>query len=365
MNITLCTSSLCRNASSNLASPLGFSTATTLMIGGSIGIIPNIIIIAGIYLKSSLHKPTYYLIANLAASDIMLGIGTILNVILALIDYQIGISRKIHLLLCKIIVILPNTWSYTASIQTLVIISAERYQAIFRPTKVLTTRRVKWLCLIAWGISLIVSIPPAIDASIRRPKLRFCINNGKYTYWTTVINLVLFIFQFALPAVVMTVLYSLILRQLSRGSIVGQIESRKSKKLKRRTIYMLLITTFTFLALATPWALTLAIVAITGKITSQIISSTNNPTIRSIIRLSILMLPFTTLYNPVIYCIFNNQIRQLFIPTCKLFARSKYFAVLPVAQQDSNNINNKDSTPVVLTAHSQSLSKQDTLATIP
>lgn len=348
MNTTLCTNGSCRNTSINLSSRLGFSSATIFMIGGTIGIIPNIIIVVGINLKSSLHRSTFFLIANLAICDLMLGLSTILNVTFAYIDYRGILPLDVHLILCRAVVIFLNTWSYTASIQTLTIISIERFLAIFRPTKVLTPKRAKISCLLAWAVSLTVSIPSGIYASIRSIHLKFCTTFDVYTPGTTIINLILFILQFALPAILMVTLYSLILRQLSTSRIAGQAESIKSRKLKRRTIYMLITTTFVFLALAAPWAMSLAIVVISGKLPSQIIPNTNNPTIRSIVRLSRLLLPYTTLYSPLIYCIFNSEIRRLFIPKCLSVTNKISSFQLTTIKSNDTGTNNAEVTPKVL-----------------
>lgn len=346
MNSTsLCTGSSCRNTTINFGIQSSISTAIVFIIGGSIGIIPNFIIVAGIYLKTSLHRSTFYLIANLAICDLVLGTATLLNVALAYINYTKAISVQLHLVLCRILVTFLNNLSYTASIQTLIFISIERFQAIFNPTKVLSTKKSTYLCFLAWGIALVISIPTAFFASIRRLHLKFCISFDIYTPWTTVINLVLFIAQFVCPALIMTVLYSLILHRLFAGGLAGQIDSQRSRQVKRRTIYMLLTTTTIFLALSAPWAIGLFVVVITGKLPSQIIPSTNDPTIRSIIRLSIIMLPYTTLYNPLVYCTFNSEIRQLFLPTCRFTCRRNFTLIQSISNR-SNATNNESMPPI-------------------
>lgn len=117
MNSTaLCTDSLSRNATMNLSIRSSYSTAIIFIIGGSIGIIPNFIILAEIYFKASLHRSIFYLIANLAICDLALGTSTLLNVIFAYAVYTNSISVQLHLVLCKILVTFLNNLSYAASI---------------------------------------------------------------------------------------------------------------------------------------------------------------------------------------------------------------------------------------------------------
>ncbi|RDD36421.1 Tachykinin-like peptides receptor 86C [Trichoplax sp. H2] len=315
MNFTgaLCINNTCRNASNPTSFTWQSDTLAMLLIGGLIGVIPNVIILIGISRKKELQKPTYYLIANLAICDLMLSFTTIFNIILPIISIQASLSVGFHTFICKVIAIFPAYWSYMASVQTLIFISAERYHAIFRPAIKLTAKKAKFLCLLAWIISLIISFPIIIiSAPARRSGkgVLFCREYVSYTIWISVIYMILFVFQYALPAAVMIILYSLILRHLRKKNIAGRNESYRSKMLKRKSIYMLMTTTVIFFIFSSPWALALAIIAISGN---NIISDVqSNPTLGFILGISRLSLPFTTVYNPIVYCIFNGHIRRLF-----------------------------------------------------
>ncbi|RDD35930.1 C-C chemokine receptor type 5, partial [Trichoplax sp. H2] len=147
-----------------------------------------------------------------------------------------------------------------------------------------------------------------------------CIPYASKTAWTTTINTILFVFQYALPAIIMIVLYSLILHQLKKRNDAVRIESKKSKQLKRRTIYMLLTTTIIFLIFTAPWALSLAVQAITKNYAAGAVNH-SSPFQRYITQASRVLYALTTLYNPLIYCIFNEQIRDLFFYRCHVLAK--------------------------------------------
>ena len=318
-NTTLCWGNNCQKLSNDthiIRRPANDLLPLMLTLAGSIGILPNLIIILGVYYKKSLRKPTYYLLANLSLCDLLLSAASLSNVIMITISRQNKISHQVHVILCKMLGIFPIYLSYSASVQTLIIISGERYQAIFRPTSQLSAKKAKFLCLIAWIVSLFISFPFIITTTVNSKPPYQCLEFSTYTNWTTIMYLVLFVFQFALPTVIMITLYAFILHQL-RKTFPGQNESCNSKRLKRRTIYMLLITTIIFLIFSALWAVSLGIMAITGTLPAEIIVHPAYPGMREVVKISRLMLPFTAIYNPIIYCIFNPHIRQLYTSCCK------------------------------------------------
>lgn len=336
-NATLCSISDCEKLS-NVTSIIRKSTNNQplyiYLSAGLLGILPNLIVILGVYYKKSLRKPTYYLLANLALCDILLGTATIFNIIMRALSIRDRISHEVYSIICKTLGIFPLYLSYTASIQTLVIISGERYHAIYRPTSQLTAKKAKILCLIAWIISLMISFPFIITSTVEKTALKRCVGFAIYTKWTTIIYLMLLVFQFALPAMIIITLYALIFHQLKK-TIPGRNESSKSKKLKRKTIYMLLTTTIMFLIFAAPWALTLSIIALTGKLPEEFKLHAAYPTMAEFIRISRTLLPFTTVYNPIVYCIFNPHIRKLYVDCFRHLICMKT-TVVPTIQVNGN-----------------------------
>ena len=114
----------------------------------------------------------------------------------------------------------------------------------------------------------------------------------------------------------MLTIYILILCQLKKKDLAGRNQSNKNKKIKRKTIYMLLTTTILFIIFATPWAISLLIVAVSGKFSFQLIQDDRNPVLQSTFEIGRILIPLATAYNPIVYCIFNQNIRKLFFPCC-------------------------------------------------
>ncbi|RDD36197.1 Tachykinin-like peptides receptor 99D, partial [Trichoplax sp. H2] len=210
-------------------------------------------------------------------------------------------------------IIILGYWSYGASVHTLIVISYERYNAILRPTAKLSRKKAKSLCGIAWLTSLPISIPFLVTGTAKGYQ---CTSYTHHTSWVLVSNLTLVVFQFIIPITVMITTYSLILRQLRFKVLSGRTECTKNKQLKRRTVYMVMLTTAIFFVCALPWTLSQLIEAFTGKFSFQFFIDTRFSAFQTIIRLSRILLPVTALYNPIIYCIFNEQIRKLFFPCC-------------------------------------------------
>ena len=330
------------NGSTSTNANLFGSTFFIFLLGNTLGIIPNIAIVVGVYRKKSLHKPTYYLIANLAICDLFLSVANLLNLAVNVIAIQIRISLYTHNILCKFFTSFPTYWSYTASIQTLIFISGERYQAVFRPNKALGSKRSLRLCVLAWFIAFLLSFPVIITTTTNQLRRRFCVPFPTYTTWTGIYNMTLFIFQYALPACVMIIVYSLIFIRLKQKSMISQNESHRSKNLKRRTIYMLFITTILFLVLSAPWALTFAVVVFTGLLPYQMAANFRNPALQNLANIRRLLLPFAALYNPIIYCIFQKNIRKLLLPCQWIRSNQNFPTCIEPISQSKNDYKHED-----------------------
>ncbi|RDD36379.1 Neuropeptide S receptor [Trichoplax sp. H2] len=318
MNITrLCAysnHSYCSN-NTNQSIPTKVDTKALLItgIGIAFGLLPNMIIIVGIHKKKVFQKPTFCLMANLASCDLLLGISILSNIFMSLAVNLSKLSPIIHEILCKVLSTFFLYWSFNASVQTLIIISIERYNAILRPTKKLTSKKAKMLCLLAWSLSFLISSPFLITATNLNKQ---CVAFKSHNIWVTVMMAILIAVQFVIPSAVMFTLYGLIICQLKKKDLAGRNQSINSKRLKRKTVYMLFTTTVAFIIFSIPWVASLLIVAVTGKFSFELKQDFSQPVLQSITEMGTLLLPLATVYNPVVYCIFNHNIRKLFFPYC-------------------------------------------------
>lgn len=291
--------------------PFEVQLGVAVIVIASISIIPNLIIIIGTHYKTTLRKSMYYFMANLAGCDIILAVSLLTNVLIPISVRKAGKPLPAQDTICKIFAIYFGYWSYNASVQTLCVISYERYNAISRPAKRLKRKVAKILCGVTWCVSCGVSAPFLFTGTSVGYR---CVPFATYTTWVFGVNLTLAILQFIVPMIVMITTYSLILHQLRQKDIHPRVECAKNKRLKKKTVYMVLLTTLIFFCCALPWTLSMFIEAFSGKLSYQILRSSTNSGIHNIIRLSRILLPLITLYNPIIYCIFNPKIRELFFP---------------------------------------------------
>ena len=276
---------------------------------GIIGIPPNIIIIRAVYVNTLLRKPIYYFMANLAVCNLTQIMANIVNNIISNLFTKYLIPNHIQNILCKIFAIFPYYWSYTTSVQALILVSYERHQAVCRPFKRFTLNKVKLLCILAWIISLIIALPYLITATSSRSELRICTPYQYNSIWIIILNIITFLFQFAIPTTAMTIMHWLVLHRLTSKAIVTPQETATNKLLKRQAIYML-TTTVIFVIFSMPSVMSSVAIIITGTISSHLNNVNGFPVLQIIVASSGFLLPFTTPCNPIIFCIFHPNLRH-------------------------------------------------------
>ncbi|EDV18736.1 uncharacterized protein TRIADDRAFT_62788 [Trichoplax adhaerens] len=334
-------SNITNSANPTLDTAMVLRAGPVILILVGFSIIPNTVIVVGTQLKKSLRKKTYYFIRNLACCDLLLALSVITSLSTTFTASRSPIPYHTFNMICKFLIVFPTYWSYTASVQTLVIISIERYRAIYRPTKKVTPKKAKLLCVLAWLVSFLISLPFLFSATSVQNQ---CAQFPSQSRWAIIVNVILIIFQFVIPMIVMITAYILIFRKLRIKTTSITRESANSRNLKRKTTSMLLATTVTFLLCALPWTLMLLLEAVTGKFSSQFFNDHSNLGQRAIAILGRISMPISTIYNPVIYCIYNRKIRQLLFP-CYYYYRSKNNSIAAasglLSQEKKSNYDNK------------------------
>ncbi|RDD46331.1 Neuromedin-K receptor [Trichoplax sp. H2] len=275
-----------------------------------ISIINNLILTVGVMAKKSLRTPTYFLVANLAISDILLAATFINTAITRSTAVRDQISLGTRIALCKFSNFAMNL-SVVQSMQTLVIISFERYLAILKPTKKLTSKRALTLSLISWLLATVISFPFLILSNIFKNR---CHSTFSGTTANIVINFLLVLAEFCFPFTAMGILYGIVLYHFHIKRSILANNSSKSRRAKRKTTYMLLTTTGAFVICMLPWGLTLYIEATTNLSSLDLLNDKRYPVRNLIIGIGPVAYSISVFYNPIIYCIFNRKIRQLYFP---------------------------------------------------
>ena len=271
------------------------------------GVILNILFLYTIYNKKFLCKPTAYLLINLAACGILLGLSLIISTILSNILPKLRIPLQDFNLICKIIIIFPLYWFFTATTLTLTAISVWRFIVIRIPTKKMTTKSVKILCTLLWLASTISSIPVIFTAGSKNYECRQFLDRT-----ATEVKIILYIIymtHFAIPALTMIILYSLVLIKLNSKKLATR--TSRGIRLKRRTTIMLITVTFIFIIFTLPWSITLLLSANTGKNSIDLALDQTHPIAQVITQLGRLSFPLCIFYHPIIYFSFRQPFSYL------------------------------------------------------
>ncbi|XP_038057750.1 5-hydroxytryptamine receptor 1D-like [Patiria miniata] len=198
------------NISSNLSGTTDLTVHFTprewlLLVGLSLMILcvifGNILILVAVFKHRPLQTPPVYLIASLAASDLMVG----LMVMPISLTQELTVEWKFGVAVCDIWISL-DVLCCTASILNLCVIALDRYWAITKPLKYKPKRtpsRMLIMIVAVWVISIMISTTPLFGwrTEIRDPLTCMISQNQVYTIFST-------FGAFFIPMTIMMVVYA-------------------------------------------------------------------------------------------------------------------------------------------------------------
>ena len=203
-------------------------------------------------------KPTVRLfIQNMSAADLLITLIYMPRMISIMFrGYEWLVDGLLGLILCKFVTVIHHTAIFV-SIQTLVVLSVERFVAVAYPLKRNISKRLaKRLIAAMWLGSLVVRIPRVVALYTERNKYGTLIctsrkrfdeyfENAKVIYY----DLLFYVF-YLIPLVIIAFSYSAILFTLKRRTIPGcqlSREQRRHEILNRKVFRMLLAVTLAFI----------------------------------------------------------------------------------------------------------------------
>ncbi|RDD46332.1 Neuropeptide Y receptor [Trichoplax sp. H2] len=198
-----------------------------------------------------------------------------------------------------------------ATMLTLTVISIWRYIVLEKPMTEVALSKSKISCTLIWLASGITSFPIILTADTQQYECRYFLNNNLVV--VKFLAHVLFAIQFAIPSAVMIILYTLILIKLNSRNLPTST-NRNIRSKRNITTLMLTTITFIFITCSLPWAITLLLSAYTGKNSTTLALDHTDPWAQIIAQLGRISFPSCVFYNPIIYCLFNQRIRNLSLP---------------------------------------------------
>ena len=269
------------------------ATATVLL---PIGIIGNLMVIVVVKKKRYLRTKTNFLLANLAASDLMANV----------LGYTVAVARTFPIpnatlgtFLCKINSYYPA--ASLCSILTLTAIALERYSAIVKPLSSglkLKKRTLRYFIIVFWIFAIAAATPLVYFADYNSTYhcTRTWSITAKTIFWT-----IGFVAFNGVPLMVMIFCYIHIIRALYFGrrivpmNIPAEVDAREKKKV----IQLSIIVTLVFMASYIPFA-------VVRELEMRI------PVSNEVIVFSLLLILLSSVLNPFIYAFQSSNYRRAF-----------------------------------------------------
>lgn len=194
-------------------------------------VLGNTLVLLALFLDKRLHAPSFFLIANMATADLLLGISVLpFSSILELLDDRWIFGRGF----CSAWLAL-DVLCCTASIIALMAVSVDRYIGVTRPLKygsIMTIRRTVYLIILVWAISILTSVVPLFGLTDRgnmgkgsnvtadRPDTCKVNKNTFYTIFSSMVS-------FYIPVVILLILYSRVYQEAKRQGEKLENEKRR------------------------------------------------------------------------------------------------------------------------------------------
>ena len=215
----------------------------------SVLVLPNVVgnsLVVFVILRSpAMKSPMNYLLLNLAASDLLVGVGMFPNIILSdVVDYPRGSAGNF---LCKVVLSANFAWvGATASACSLVFISIERYHVIMKPLDIryrITNKKLRLFVLISWVTAVVFCSPLFFVKRLDEDGL--CTTTWPDAWYKHAYYCLWLLVGAVLPCATMAALYARVIRFLwsrdggDSGDVTSQAVRRSRKKV---TVTMLALS---------------------------------------------------------------------------------------------------------------------------
>ncbi|XP_073250508.1 allatostatin-A receptor-like [Porites lutea] len=224
-----------------------------------VSLVGNSLIVLIVYKTPTLRKPINMLIANMAMSDLLY---PIFLFPVKLVDFQVGswlIGGTLGQAWCKMYAFLADI-STLVSIQSLVLITVDRYAAVVVPLRSPFISRKVCRCLIVgtWVLAAAFHSPYLFNFNlVEYQEEERCMNQWEVIFGGTssfdIYLLSGFIFFFYIPFVVLVILYSKILIKLKGQVHPGEKSASAEEQRKRRNRNVLKMTVAIVVAFFICW----------------------------------------------------------------------------------------------------------------
>ena len=219
------------------------------------GIIGNILVIATIFLNPNMRSTIYYLLANLALSDLLFAILAPFHVSMLLDKYNWQYGERF----CRIYYFIFRSF-YAFSIMNLILITVERFLATRYPLSFRgNPKRTLALILGTWVLSFVFSSPFLSVMTLFRVSADYhrCTQNWPNKLASRAYYTIVYVLLYFIPLALMAFMYALIsmtLRKQPLGFLTDKNDTqRKQFKARKRMSLLVIVIVIAFFVCWTPW----------------------------------------------------------------------------------------------------------------
>ncbi|XP_068704970.1 somatostatin receptor type 2-like [Montipora capricornis] len=207
------------------------------------GFIGNILIIRIVYKTREMHTTTNYLLANLAASDlVVILMSSFYSVCFGGPDFVASVNDDFAKFSFTFIVVLHI--SVTSSVLTLTLLAVERYHAILKPfwsNSRLHEESIKRAIFVIWFLSIVIGFPGFF--LVRSSKEHLCIGSSGVAIYFLINST----FTAYIPAVVFLFCYGSLIKGLYFSGTILAENTNEDNSEKRKLIVTFILATIGFL----------------------------------------------------------------------------------------------------------------------
>lgn len=187
-------------------------------------VLGNTLVLSALFLDKRLHTPSFFLIANMAIADLLLGLSVLpFSSVLEVLNDRWIFGQA----LCTTWLAL-DVLCCTASIIALMAVSIDRYIGVTRPltySSVMTRRHTLYLILLVWAVSILTSVVPLFGLTDRgmNSKDKYTCKVNKDTFYTIFSSMI----SFYIPVIILLILYSRVYQEAKKQEKKLETERRR------------------------------------------------------------------------------------------------------------------------------------------
>lgn len=245
----------CKPEFEHFSGTIDLYKALFVLIDG-LGIIGNILVIATIFLNPNMRSTIYYLLANLAFSDLLFAILAPFHISMLVDDYNWKYGENF----CLVYYFIFRSF-YAFSIMNLILITVERFLATRYPLSFRgNPKRTLALILATWVLSFVFSSPFLWVTKYRScpyGDYSRCFQEWPSKLASRVYYTIVYVLLYFIPLALMTFMYALIsmtLRKQPLGFLTDKNDTqRKQFKARKRMSLLVIVIVIAFFICWSPW----------------------------------------------------------------------------------------------------------------